>query len=686
VSKLGHQSNRLGAALSPTRRALEAVVGLGRHTKRLLLVINDAAILTACLWLGFSVRYGIAYVPASTNLALLMALAPVIGIVTFFWFGLYRIVTRYMGGRTVNLIAFAVALSTLLWAFAVFLSGVPGVPRLAMIIYATTATVAIWTSRQVAGWLLKSAGVPLAGRPEQNRLPVLVYGAGQAGLLLAGALERSERYVPIGFIDRNPSLWGQYVGGYKVYKPSRLPGLVERYAIKEVLVALPQPAKQERVSVLRELEALSVTVRTLPALDDIASGRVTISDLRPVEAMDLLGRDAVPPNPDLLARSVTGKTVLVTGAGGSIGSELCRQIVRCKPAKLVLLDLSENALYEIEGELQRILASLRTGLRTGSSLTPGGHVETQLVPVLGSVLNAALVDETLASYGVQTIYHAAAYKHVPLLERNVFQGLDNNVFGTLAVARAAAKHDVERLVLVSTDKAVRPTNVMGASKRLAELALQAMAAQGGSATVFTIVRFGNVLDSSGSVVRRFRQQIAAGGPVTVTHPDMIRYFMSIPEAASLVIQAGAMATGGEVFVLDMGEPVKIDDLARSMIRLSGLQVRDAATPDGDIAIAYIGLRPGEKMREELLIGKDTSGTEHPRIQTSREPSLTLAQLDAELNNLRAAMSDGQLSRAHEMLQRTVEGYRHTLQPATDDLAGRDSLGYVSQHTPTRTVH
>jgi FlaA1/EpsC-like NDP-sugar epimerase len=667
---------------SSIRQLLLQAIGMGRYTKRLLLVANDITVLSICLWLGFSVRYGAPFWPQTWSLLLLMLLAPFIGVMTFFGFGLYRIVTRYMGGSAINLITCAVALSTLIWAFVVFLSGQQGVPRIALFIYAVTGVAGVWASRQLAGWLLKAAGVEMTARPELTRLPVIVYGASQPGLLLSNALERSSRYVPLGFVDRNPTLWGQYVGGYKVYRPERLPGLIERHGVKEILIALPHHAKDERVSVLREVETLKVTVRTLPVLDDIAAGRVTISDLRAVEAMDLLGRDPVPPHPNLVARNVAGKTVLVTGAGGSIGSELCRQILRARPAKLILFDASENALYEIDSQLQEALSALQDE----AAIKPGLTETTELIPVLGSVLNTKLVEDVLTQHAVQTIYHAAAYKHVPLLERNMFQGLDNNTFGTLAMAKAAQHHGVERFVLVSTDKAVRPTNVMGASKRLAELCLQALAHLPGKSTVFTIVRFGNVLDSSGSVVRRFRKQIAAGGPVTVTHPDIIRYFMSIPEAASLVIQAGAMAVGGEVFVLDMGEPVKIDDLARSMIRLSGLEVRDVANPTGDIAIVYVGLRPGEKMREELLIGENTSGTEHPRIQTSREPSMTMDGLDAELNNLRSAMADRQTNRVHEILLRTVEGYRNRPAVAEEDLARSDSLGYAVRHPPNRTMH
>jgi FlaA1/EpsC-like NDP-sugar epimerase len=381
---------------------------------------------------------------------------------------------------------------------------------------------------------------------------------------------------------------------------------------------------------------------------------VTVSDLRPVEAEDLLGRDPVPPNAALLSRNIGGKCVLVTGAGGSIGSELVRQILRQGPRCLVLLDASEEHLYQIEAQVQELLLTRR------NAAAPGTVVLPEIVSVLGSILDAALVRQTIAKHGIETIYHAAAYKHVPIVEHNAVAGLRNNIFGTAILAEAAESGGVERFVLVSTDKAVRPTSIMGASKRLAEMVLQARAADGAARTVFTMVRFGNVLDSSGSVVRKFRGQIEAGGPVTVTHRDVIRYFMSIPEAAALVIQAGAMATGGDVFVLDMGEPVKIDDLARSMIRLMGLEVRDPEHVDGDVAIEYIGLRHGEKLHEELLLGENVTRTEHPRILKSQEPCLPAVELAEQLDALRAGMEADDVQAIHAVLTRAVEGYRPEL--------------------------
>jgi FlaA1/EpsC-like NDP-sugar epimerase len=475
----------------------------------------------------------------------------------------------------------------------------------------------------------------------------------------------------IGFVDDQPTLWGQYIGGVKVYRPERLETLVRRHGAREVLLALPGSYRRERRRILQELERLQVDVKVLPAYEDLASGRVGVQDLRPVDVGELLGREPVQPNIELLSRNVRGKSILVTGAGGSIGSELVRQIMTQSPARLVLFDASEVALYEIDIEVQKRVSELPTGVE-----------KPIIVSVLGSVLDASLVSDVIRANRTETVYHAAAYKHVPLVEHNPIAGLTNNVFGTAVVAQAARDNNVERVVLVSTDKAVRPTNVMGASKRLAELVLQAHAADMTN-TVFTMVRFGNVLDSSGSVVRRFRKQIESGGPVTVTHKDMERYFMSIPEAAELVIQAGAMAKGGEVFVLHMGDPVKIDALARLMIHLSGLDVRDPKNPEGDIAIRYTGLRPGEKLYEELLIGANTTGTEHQRIWTSAEPHLSPAELKHELSILQSAMLARDIQAIQGFLLRTVEGY----QPNMDVVrVSEEAIGEAAWVSATATVH
>ncbi|KAB2915797.1 MAG: polysaccharide biosynthesis protein [Hyphomicrobiaceae bacterium] len=622
-----------------------------------------------------SLRLGEFYVAPTWPLFLLFCAAPVIGVATFFRFGLYRLVTRYIGAQGAPLIVIAVGLSALFWALVVLLSGVPGIPRSVVILYPIIGSALVWGSRQVAAWLLMSTGVELPGRSREKAKNVLIYGAGTTGVQLLEALRRAGQYRTIGFVDTSPTLWGQYIAGVKVFRPERMAALIEQKDVKEVLLAMPKANRRERQMAIRQLETLMVGVRTLPAIEDLAAGRVTVSDLRPVDAEDLLGRDPVPPNPDLLARNIKNKSVLVTGAGGSIGSELVRQILRNDPRRLVLLEAGEAQLYEIELEAHELLKARAIAKEQGAAAPP------EIVAVLGSVLDGALVRRTLQANSVQTIFHAAAFKHVPIVEHNAVAGLRNNTFGTLCVAEAAQECGVERFVLISTDKAVRPTSIMGASKRLAEMVLQARAAEFNGGTVFTMVRFGNVLDSSGSVVRRFRRQIEAGGPVTVTHREVIRYFMSIPEAASLVIQAGAMATGGDVFVLEMGEPVKIDDLARSMIRLMGLEVRDAQHPDGDIAIEYIGLRDGEKLHEELLLGENTSRTEHPRILKNHEPRLSANDLAEVLASLRAAMETNDVETIHAVLLRAVEGYR----PEVRHLSPKTRAEAAAEDVPARLV-
>ena len=632
------------------------LVGLPRVTKRTLLVLTDMGLIALALWVSLSLRYNQFFVPPDRSFALLLAAAPVIAVAAFAYGGLYRIVTRYIGHRGTYRIIACMTVSVLLWAMLILLTGMQGVPRTVILFYGVIAGGLIMASRHAAAWALRSAGVRIPDLPNGERRTVLIYGAGPAGVQLMDALRRRGETRVAGFLDDTPSLKGQYIGGQKVYQTDKLGKLIERENVKEVLLAIPDAPRRERRAVLKRLEHHPVRIKTLPAIEDIAVGRVSVTDLRPVDVGDLLGRDPVPPRADLLARNIRGKSVMVTGAGGSIGSELVRQILKQSPARLVLFEMSEIALYQIEMEVNGLVAEL-----------PPGAIRPEIAAVLGSVLDTSAVRGAISRYTVATIYHAAAYKHVPIVELNPVAGLANNTFGTAMIAAAAQDLGVERFVLISTDKAVRPTNVMGASKRLAELVLQAKAKESAKekpkdkldnppATVFTMVRFGNVLGSSGSVVQLFRKQIEAGGPVTVTHPDVIRFFMSIPEAAELVIQAGAMATGGEVFVLDMGEQVRIDELARSMIRLMGLEVRDAEIPDGDIAISYIGLRPGEKLYEELLLGENATGTEHARILRIDEPALTAEALTGELQALRAAMDRNDPDAIHVVLKRTVEGY------------------------------
>ena len=624
------------------------LIDLPRWAKRVLLAAADFCILAFALWAALSLRLSTVYVPADPVPLWLLVLAPVVGVATFYARGLYRLVTRYIGDEASTRIYVTIALAVLIWSLAIPMAQVEGFPRSVIIIYGLLASGLIRLSRHFAGWVLKAVPNATPARLDP-RLPVLIYGAGNVGQQLMRALEQSRDYKPVAFVDDDKTLWGQIVQRLRVYRPDRIEKAVERHGVKEIFLALSSAPLHRRRAVIRSLEPLPVQVKTLPGLEDIASGRVQVSDLRPIDVEDLLGREPVPPDSSLLSRDITGKAVMITGAGGTIGSELTRQVLQLAPRKLILFELSEVALYDIESQARDILAS-------SDKDAAGEASEIEIVAVLGSVLDARLTRQTLENHAVETIYHAAAYKHVPIVEENPATGLHNNTFGTLTLAEAAIAAKVARMVLISTDKAVRPTNVMGASKRLAELILQALAEKSDTDTVFTMVRFGNVLDSSGSVVRRFRQQIRDGGPVTVTHPEIIRYFMSIPEAAQLVIQAGAMAKGGEVFVLDMGQQVKIDDLARTMIRLSGLTVRDDDNPDGDVAIEYVGLRQGEKLFEELLIGENSTGTKNPRIMKNSEPLIPLQQLRKDLGDLETAIAAGDRSEIDVVLKRTVEGY------------------------------
>ena len=634
-----------------------------RWFKRMLLIANDFAMLGIALWAAYSLRLSRVYIPETWPIFLLMLAAPIIGVFVFYWRGLYKLVTRFIGPSGTTQIYIAVIIAAVLWALVVLMSGIQGQPRSVVVIYALVAAGLIRLSRQWAGAMLLKSAPQFEPVRSDARKNVIIYGAGPVGIQLLRALNETGTYRTVAFIDSNTSLAGQVVHGVKVIRPEKIGKVIADEKVDEVLLATPSALRGERRVALKALEAFPVVVKTLPALEEIASGRVEVSDLRLIDVEDLLGRDPVTPDKELLSSQVQGKAVLITGAGGSIGSELTRQLLRLAPKTLVLLDVSEPALYEIALEIAEVQRRMR--LENG-----GAAQETEIVQVLGSVLDRTLVRRTIEQHGIEVVYHAAAYKHVPIVEVNPSVGLQNNTFGTLVTAEAARDAGVERFVLISSDKAVRPTNVMGASKRLAELILEAMAEEPRK-TVFTMVRFGNVLDSSGSVVRLFRNQIKAGGPVTVTHPEVIRYFMSIPEAAQLVIQAGAMAEGGEVFVLEMGTPVKIDDLARTMIRLSGLEVRDEANPEGDVEIAYCGLRPGEKLYEELLIGENATGTNHPRIFKTSEPVLAYDVLIAALKRFERAISKNDLAELQEMLRATVEGYApsataQALAPGTDD--------------------
>ena len=614
-----------------------------RHTKRVISIATDFVAVVFALWLSFSLRLGEFYSPSTQQLWLFLA-APIIAIPVFIKFGLYRAVIRYIGMDALWAIARAVMLFTLIFAVLVLLAGewAENVPRTVYGINAVIMMLFVGGSRMLARWLFNHsrADERLNLNTENYIPPVLIYGAGQAGAQLVAMLKISHHLRPVAFIDDNDSIHHQQINGLTVYPFDELAGVIEKYKVRDVLLAMPAASRRKRSQILRKLEAYPVHVRTLPDLMDIAEGRIEVSDIREVDIGDLLGREPVAPDETLLHKNITGKVVMVTGAGGSIGSELCRQIIHLAPEKLVLFELSEFSLYQLEKELEKF------------------NLNVPVVPVLGTVLNQQRVGAVCQHFQVKTIYHAAAYKHVPIVERNTNEGIRNNVFGTLSCAQAAIQTGVETFVLVSTDKAVRPTNTMGASKRLAELVLQALAQSEDlcGQTRFTMVRFGNVLGSSGSVVPLFREQIAAGGPVTVTDPDIIRYFMTIPEAAELVIQAGAMGQGGDVFVLDMGEPVKILELARRMIHLSGFSVREQGSPEGDLEIQFTGLRPGEKLYEELLIGDNVTETAHPKIMRAEEVVIVWSALQKVLQQLEAANLDDNSAEARKLLLSTIDGF------------------------------
>ncbi len=574
-----------------------------RKQKRIISVVADTAFLLVAYWSALVLRFGSLVVLFEPQYWLLCSVLIPASIACFIKLGLYRAILRYLGAQALMAIAVGVLFSTL-WLVLFAYYGNILLPRTVPFVYAEFALLLVGGSRALMRALVGS-------RIKRRGEPVIIYGAGASGRRTAMALSQSHEYSPFAFVDDDASLHGTSIQGFTVYPPQAIPRLLKQRNANRVLLAMPSVTHARRHELLRHLESQSVKVLTLPSMTELVDGEKLFSDVKEVEIEDLLGREAVAPRPDLIAADIKDKVVMVTGAGGSIGSELCRQIISQQPRKLVLFELSEFALYSIDREL--------------TQLKQARGLQVEILPLLGSVQRQRRIHAVMKAFKVQTVYHAAAYKHVPLVEYNVVEGVRNNIFGTLYTVQAAISAKVETFVLVSTDKAVRPTNVMGTTKRLAELILQAFSHEQ-SVTRFCMVRFGNVLGSSGSVVPLFRQQIADGGPVTVTHPDITRFFMTIPEAAQLVIQAGAMGKGGDVFVLDMGSPVKILDLATKMIRLSGLRLKDDHHPDGDIAIAFTGLRPGEKLYEELLIGADVTGTDHGRIMSAKEQYLPWEQL------------------------------------------------------------
>ena len=629
--------------------------GLPRSGKYLVMMGADAVLVPAALWLAFALKYD--SVTSGLDCSpWLYAGAVVTSLLIFAALRLYRSVVRYIGLREIAaLVAGSVGSATVVWALGRGLDG-SSVPASVSVIHALVALAWVGGSRLLARRLL----VPGRGYCER----VVVYGAGEAGVRLARALTPDSGLVVAAFVDDKRELQRGLIDGLPVLSPRVLPNLVRDRGVSRVLLAMPTASRRRRAEIIHDIEKLGLRVQTVPDLADLVNGQARLEDIREVDAGDLLGRDPVAPRQHLIESCIRGKVVLVTGAGGSIGAELCRQIARLAPRRLVLLELSELALYHIDREL-RALAE-----RDGFPLN--------IAALLGSVQDGQRMREVLRAYGVQTVYHAAAYKHVPIVEYNVIAAMRNNVLGTWSAAEAALECGVETFVLVSTDKAVNPTNVMGATKRMAEMVLQGLQRQSAS-TRFCMVRFGNVLESSGSVVPLFREQIRRGGPVTVTHPEIIRYFMTIPEAAQLVLQAGSMAEGGDVFVLDMGQPVRIADVARRMIHLSGLTVRDESNPDGDIEIRFTGLRPGEKLYEELLIGDNVTATGHPMILRAREESLSWDEMQDLLEECLIASGGADVPAVRDVLQRAVRQYRPHAE-VVDEVWRRQAPGNAA---PTR---
>ena len=652
-------------------RFARRLTGLPRAKKRALMLAADMVFIPAALGAAIALKLG--RLPdgfAATPWPYLIAVLASVPV--FVRLGLYRAVLRYIEPKVVLVVLAGVTASTAILVLVGLVIGQGGIPVTAIAIYWALSLVYVGGSRMMVRYLL----TPRHGGGDR----VAIYGAGLAGAQVASALRAHGRIVPIAFVDDDATLHGSVVEGIEVFPPSALAQLIDEEAIKIVLLALPSQSRRRRSQIVGWLEPLPVRVMTMPEIGDLVSGAARIEDVRDVDVIDLLGRDAVPPDERLLDACIRGKAVMVTGAGGSIGSELCRQIIRRQPHTLILLELSEPALYRIELDLRREMA--QQGLAN------------ELVALLGNPHHKNRTCEILRTYGIQTIYHAAAYKHVPIVEQNLIEGVHNNVNTTWHVAEAALEVGVETFVLISTDKAVNPTNVMGVSKRFAEIVLQSLQTQT-TTTRFCMVRFGNVLGSSGSVVPRFQEQIRSGGPVTVTHREVRRYFMTIPEAAQLVLQAGSMATGGDVFVLEMGNAVQIDELASRMIKLTGLSVRDADHPDGDIEIQYTGLRPGEKLFEELLIGSNVTGTGHPMIMRAMEPTPTWEEVKELLAELSRAVERIDCPRVIEVLEMGVPEYRRSVlihdlvfaqRPAADDVpkVADPKITVLAEHRAQKT--
>ncbi|MEX2366207.1 MAG: nucleoside-diphosphate sugar epimerase/dehydratase [Pseudohongiellaceae bacterium] len=611
---------------------------LTRSVKQVFMMIADGLMIPAALWLSFALVSSSIVSNNFEEFLPYFVFASVASVIIFYKLGIYRTILLYMGLQSGLLILKSVSVTTLALSLIVFINPDTEFPGTVLPIFWMISLLLVGGTRFMAKIFLQSLIQNF--RPKE---PVIIYGAGSSGMQLAAALVNGDQYLPVAFVDDSEALIGNTVHGIRVYSPHSITELTENFSVRQVLLAIPSASHAERKEILNNLELYPVHVKTVPDLFDMVSGKVDVDEIKDIDIEDLLGRDIVPPDPQLMGACIRGYAVLITGAGGSIGSELCRQIINLKPARIILYDNSEYGLYTIESELKE---SLKT-------VDGGGQIA--IVALLGSVRNRMQVENAIRKFEVKTVYHAAAYKQVPMVEKNIMEGVQNNIVGTLIVAQAAERLGVENFVLISTDKAVRPANIMGATKRFSEQILQSMSADG-SATRFSMVRFGNVLGSSGSVVPLFRKQISHRGPITVTHSEVTRYFMTVQEAAQLVIQAGSMAKGGDVFVLDMHEPVRIVDLAKKMIHLMGYVVKDEKTPNGDIEIEYTGLRPGEKLYEELLIGESVTGTDHPKIMRAEEDFLSWPQLEVLLERLERACATLDHVLIREVLADAIGGF------------------------------
>ena len=618
--------------------AIKTMLDFPKWGKRLIALIFDGCLCVLATWFAFYLRID-QFVGIGDGLLKPSILSILIAIPVFIVNGLYRAIFRYSDWTAIRTVAISISIYGIIYMTIVMVLRIEGTPRTLGIIQPLILFILVSVSRLAVTWTFGESYQLRSG--PRNTAAVLVYGAGSAGRQLAESLRHDAEFRMVGFLDDDPALQGRVMRGYRVYSPSEIEAVSSKQNVKFVLLAMPSISRKRRSEVISDLARLSLTVRTLPAMGDLAYERVRVDDLRELDLDDLLGRDQVEPDRTLMSRQVAGRCVLISGAGGSIGSELCRQVLSLGPGKLVLVENSEFALFQIHIQLTDRIVGGMFGRRV------------ELIPVLCSIDDRSRVKSLLDLHKPDIIFHAAAYKHVPLVEVNPISGVTNNIFGTMAIAQAAAEAKVAEFVLVSTDKAVRPTNIMGATKRVAEMILQAFDARGDSVTRYSMVRFGNVLESSGSVIPLFKEQIRSGGPVTVTHPEVTRFFMTIPEAAELVIQASGLASGGDVFVLDIGKSVKILELAERMIQLSGLSVKDPDEPDGDIEIEITGLRDGEKLYEELLIGDSVDATGHPRIMSARETFLDWEHLNESLTELGGAVSSNDVQLIREILVRLV---------------------------------